>query len=197
MRLAVRKLVADDHNLEPLHDTQPGKHHFGIQAGRVGYRHHGDIGTIRQGKQFHQTRQRFDFPRRELAERFFLLRHDGGPALRRLARQEPLADRSIGKSHQLFRGAVAIEHMAMGCKDLIERFQMKRIGVRQCAVNVEQQRFPESRHACCYAVGVPWRHWPPEIFAAAITAWVRLSTPSFCRIAETCALMVASDTPSS
>src|SRR6266851_2402224 len=33
--------------------------------------------------------------------------------------------------------------------------------------------------------------------AAAITAWVRLSTPSFCRIAETCALMVASDTPSS
>ncbi len=26
---------------------------------------------------------------------------------------------------------------------------------------------------------------------------VRLSTPSFCRIAETCALMVASETPSS
>ena len=48
-----------------------------------------------------------------------------------------------------------------------------------------------------YPVGVPWRHWPPAIFAAAITAWVRLSTPSFCRIAETCALMVASDTPSS
>ena len=45
--------------------------------------------------------------------------------------------------------------------------------------------------------GVPCRHWPPEIFAAAITAWVRLSTPSFCRIADTCALMVASDTPSS
>ena len=38
---------------------------------------------------------------------------------------------------------------------------------------------------------------PPAILAAAITAWVRLSTPSFCRIAETCALMVASDTPSS
>ena len=30
-----------------------------------------------------------------------------------------------------------------------------------------------------------------------MTAWVRLSTPSFCRTAETCALMVASDTPSS
>ena len=30
----------------------------------------------------------------------------------------------------------------------------------------------------------------------AITACVRLSTPSFCRMAETCALMVASDTPS-
>ena len=40
-------------------------------------------------------------------------------------------------------------------------------------------------------------HWPSSIFAAAITAWVRLSTPSFCRIAETCALMVASDTLSS
>ena len=45
--------------------------------------------------------------------------------------------------------------------------------------------------------GVSWRHWPPAILAAAITAWVRLSTPSFCRIADTCALMVASDTPSS
>ena len=30
----------------------------------------------------------------------------------------------------------------------------------------------------------------------AMTACVRLSTPSFCRMAETCALMVASDTPS-
>lgn len=46
-------------------------------------------------------------------------------------------------------------------------------------------------------VGVPCFHCPPAIFAAAITAWVRLSTPSFCRIAETCALMVASETPSS
>src|SRR4051794_16665225 len=46
-------------------------------------------------------------------------------------------------------------------------------------------------------VGVPCRHWLPAIFAAAITAWVRLSTPSFCSIADTCALIVASDTPSS
>ena len=37
-------------------------------------------------------------------------------------------------------------------------------------------------------------HWPSSILAAAITAWVRLSTPSFCRIAETCALTVASET---
>ena len=34
------------------------------------------------------------------------------------------------------------------------------------------------------------------IFAAAITACVRLSTLSFCRMAETCAFTVASDTPS-
>ena len=39
-------------------------------------------------------------------------------------------------------------------------------------------------------------HWPASILPAAITAWVRLSTPSFCKIAETCALTVASDTPS-
>ena len=40
-------------------------------------------------------------------------------------------------------------------------------------------------------------HCPSSILAAAITAWVRLSTPSFCRIAETCAFTVASETPSS
>ncbi len=34
------------------------------------------------------------------------------------------------------------------------------------------------------------------ILLMAITACVRLSTPSFCRMAETCALMVASETPS-
>ena len=43
----------------------------------------------------------------------------------------------------------------------------------------------------------PCLDWPPAILAAAITAWVRLSTPSFCRMAETWALMVASETPSS
>ncbi len=52
-------------------------------------------------------------------------------------------------------------------------------------------------YGCYCGDGVPCRHWPPAIFAAAITAWVRLSTPSFCRIADTCALMVASETPSS
>ena len=37
---------------------------------------------------------------------------------------------------------------------------------------------------------------PPPILLMAMTACVRLSTPSFCRMAETCALMVASETPS-
>src|SRR5262245_30246231 len=37
-------------------------------------------------------------------------------------------------------------------------------------------------------------HCPASIFAAAITACVRLSTRSFCRIAETCAFTVASET---
>jgi hypothetical protein len=36
-----------------------------------------------------------------------------------------------------------------------------------------------------------------SILEAAITAWVRLSTPSFCKIAETCAFTVASETDSS
>ena len=36
-----------------------------------------------------------------------------------------------------------------------------------------------------------------EALEAAITAWVRLSTPSFCRMAETCAFTVASDTDNS
>src|SRR5262249_25563425 len=40
-------------------------------------------------------------------------------------------------------------------------------------------------------------HWPSSILEAAITACVRLSTPSFCKIAETCALTVASETLSS
>ena len=35
------------------------------------------------------------------------------------------------------------------------------------------------------------------IFDSRMTAWVRLSTPSFCSTAETCALIVASETLSS
>src|SRR5260370_42011129 len=42
--------------------------------------------------------------------------------------------------------------------------------------------------ACCHCSG--------SILEAMITAWVRLSTPSFCRIAETWAFTVASETPS-
>src|ERR1700674_29351 len=40
------------------------------------------------------------------------------------------------------------------------------------------------------------RHCSGSILEAMITAWVRLSTPSFCKIAETCAFTVASETPS-
>jgi hypothetical protein len=71
-----------------------------------------------------------------------------------------------------------------------------------CAVGLTGGRHSErirttGRSLHAHPVGVPCFHWPPAIFAAAITAWVRLSTPSFCRMAETCALMVASETPSS
>jgi hypothetical protein len=46
-------------------------------------------------------------------------------------------------------------------------------------------------------IGMTCGHWPPSILDAAMTAWVRLSTPSFWRMAETWALTVASDTLSS
>ena len=180
-----------------LHDPKSGKHHFGIQARCVRHGDHGNACTVGTVKQLHEARQRPNLPRSELAESFFFLCHDYGLALRRLPRQKPFADRSIGKTEKFLRGALAIEHVAARAKDLIERFQMERICVRQRAVNVEQQRLPKSRHDNCYPDGIPWRQLPPAILAAAITACVRLSTPSFCRIAETCALMVASDTPSS
>jgi len=45
-----------------------------------------------------------------------------------------------------------------------------------------------------WEIGATCGHWPTSILEAAITAWVRLSTPSFCRMADTCALTVASET---
>ena len=54
--------------------------------------------------------------------------------------------------------------------------------------------FARNDSACAQCSGAACGHWPTSILAAAITAWVRLSTPSFCRIAETCALTVASET---
>ena len=38
----------------------------------------------------------------------------------------------------------AAGELAMPAEDLIERFQMKRIGIGQCAVDVEQQRLPRT-----------------------------------------------------
>jgi hypothetical protein len=56
MRLAVRKLVSDDDGLEPSHDPKCGKYQFRVQAGRVGHRDHGDIGSISVFEQRHQAR---------------------------------------------------------------------------------------------------------------------------------------------
>ena len=60
-------------------------------------------------------------------------------------------------------------------------------------------RFPNLAVAGIASSALVWNMYSllTPIRAAAITAWVRLSTPSFCRMAETCALMVASETPSS
>ena len=80
--------------------------------------------------------------------------------------------------------ARSMAHAADGGGGVIGISRLGRCGIRRAI-----------RGYC--ADGVSCRHWPPAIFAAAITAWVRLSTPSFCRIADTCALMVASETPSS
>ena len=46
------------------------------------------------------------------------------------------------------------------------------------------------------SAGAPCDQWPDSILAAAMTACVRLSTPSFCSMAETCAFTVASETSS-
>src|SRR5262249_25610438 len=58
-------------------------------------------------------------------------------------------------------------------------------------------RFARSPSPVCTGEEEICGHCPASIRPAAITACVRLSTPSFCKIAETCAFTVASDTPSS
>ena len=51
--------------------------------------------------------------------------------------------------------------------------------------------------ACAQSTPAGEGRWVTPILAAAITAWVRLSTPSLSRMAETWAFTVASETPSS
>ena len=142
MRLAVGKFVADDERLEPIRDPKSGQQHLGIQPRRVGHRDHGDAGAIRARKQRHQAGQWLDFPGNELAEGCLLLADDRRLARRRFLGEKPRADRGVGEALKLFAEARVIEDVTAGAEDLIERFQMKRIGVGQRAVNVEQQRFP-------------------------------------------------------
>ena len=93
----------------------PRKHHSACQAGRVGYRHHGDVRAILRGtSSFIRPPAVLFAPTRACGMLRFHFRHDGRLALRRLTRQKSFADRSIRKPHQLFRGAVAIEHVACG-----------------------------------------------------------------------------------
>src|SRR5882724_7022834 len=112
---------------------------------RVGNRDHGDIGTIRPRKQRHQAGHRLNLPGNQLTEGFFLLSDDGRLPLWRFIRQKPLADRSVGETLKLSCETCVVEDKTTRAEDLIERFQMKRIGVGQRAVNVEQQRLPSSR----------------------------------------------------
>ena len=54
--------------------------------------------------------------------------------------KEALADRRIRKALKLLGEACVIERVAVRSKNLVERFQMQRVGIGQRAVNVEQQR---------------------------------------------------------
>jgi len=142
MRLAVGELIADDERLEPVHDPKSGQQHFGIEARRVRHRHHRDAGAIGTGKQPHQAGHGLNFPGNELTEGGFLFPDDRRLTCWRLLRQKARADRGVGETLKLFGEAGVIEDVAAGAQDLIERFQMQRIGIGQRAVNVEQQRFP-------------------------------------------------------
>jgi hypothetical protein len=84
--------------LNPVNDSESGKHHFGIHTRRIRNRYHGDSCAIGQRKQRHQSRQRLDLSRSELAERSFLLRHDGRLTFQWLIRQEPFNDRRTGSA---------------------------------------------------------------------------------------------------
>ena len=84
----------------------------------------------------------------------------------------------------------AIAHIGRDDTECVETYAV-------CRYAVLRALYTMTRVARHFPVGVSWRQAEPAILAAAITACVRLSTPSFCRIAETCALMVASETPSS
>ena len=56
----MRKLIADDEDLEPVGDTKTGEKHLRIQAGRVGNRDHRNMCAVRAHQQVHQARQRLN-----------------------------------------------------------------------------------------------------------------------------------------
>jgi hypothetical protein len=94
----------------------------------------------------HQALQRPDLPDNQVAERSFLLSDDDRPSVWRFVPQKTLADRGGGEALKLPCETPVIEHMAARAEHLIERSQMKRIGVGQRAVNVEQQPCRPRRH---------------------------------------------------
>ena len=60
-----------------------------------------------------------------------------------------------------------------------------------------RQKFSEGPETAAGHLDARSNSWADLILVARMTAWVRLSTPSFCKIADTCALTVASETLSS
>ncbi len=85
-----------------------------------------------------------------------------------------------------------------------------RAGSSQSAEQLSQAKLGNARRSSLCQSGGPERRmttaghldamsssWADSILVARMTAWVRLSTPSFCKIADTCALTVASETLSS
>ena len=212
---------ADERRADRLHRERsgdPGRHEDaadgvgrrGDRGGRSRCRDRGDRGRRRQVTgllvDYHLDRGNGVAAIRDIRRRFgenipaILITADRSPHVRAAAREENIAvlNKPV-KPASLARAARSVAHPADGGGGVASRHCEERCD-EAIYLSARAVRWiaslPRNDVTIC-AVGVPWRHWPPEIFAAAITAWVRLSTPSFCRIAETCALMVASDTPSS
>jgi hypothetical protein len=137
MRLAMRQFFADHQGAETVGNAQPIEDEVGIGAWRVGHRRHGQARRIGQVEQFEQTRHGVDFRPRQLAEHRLLAQHHRHLLVGRQMRHETAGDRLIGQPLQLQRKPRLVEMVPVRPKRAVEGFEMQRIGIGQCAIDIE------------------------------------------------------------